>query len=88
MKLFRDITSWPNKHLLKQLQKNSFVMFGFGFMTGIAILMAGNASKNNDFENSLLLSGIALFFILITLLLHTFIYKKILPELEKRLHNE
>ena len=88
MKIFRDITSWPNNRLLKQLQRNSFVMFGFGLMTGFAILMAGNASKNKDFENSLLLSGIALFFILITLLLHTFVHKKILPELNKRLNDE
>lgn len=88
MKIFRDITSWPNKRLLKQLQKNSFVMFGLGLMSGFAILLAGNASKNNDFENALLLSGIALFFIIITLFLHTFVYKKILPELEKRLINE
>ena len=88
MKIFKDTTNWPSKYLLKQIQKNSFVMFGFGFMTGIAILMAGSASKNNDFENSLLLSGIALFFIFITVLLHTFVYKKILPELEKRLNNE
>ena len=63
-------------------------MYGLGLMSGFAILMAGNASKNNDFENSLLLSGIALFFIIFTLFLHTFIYKKILPELEKRLINE
>jgi len=88
MKIFRDITSWPNKRLLKQLQRNSFVMFGLGHMTGFAILMAGNASKSNDYENALLLTGIALFFIITTLFLYTFINKKILPELEKRLNNE
>ena len=63
-------------------------MFGIGLMTGIAIVMVGTASKNNDFENTLLLIGIAIFFLFISGLLYTFVRNKILPELERRLGNE
>lgn len=86
MKIFKDTTNWPSKYLFKLTRKYYFLMFSFGFMTGIAILMAGQASKNKDFENALVLSGIALFFIFITVFLYSFVHKKIISELEKRLH--
>ncbi|MCP3927656.1 MAG: hypothetical protein GY705_00975 [Bacteroidetes bacterium] len=88
MKIFKDTTKWPSKRLLKQMQKFYFVIFGFGFMIGAAILMAGDASKNNDFEDTLILTGIAAFFLFISVLLYTFVHKKIIPEIERRLSNE
>ena len=85
MKIFKDITNWPNKYLLKYIQKLCFVMFGIGLMTGFAIIMAGIASKNNDFDKTMVLIGIALFFLFLLALLYTFVHKKVVPELEKRL---
>jgi hypothetical protein len=88
MKIFKDTTNWQSKYLLKTMQKFYVAIFGLGFMIGAAILMAGTASKNNDFENTLLLIGIVIFFLFISIYLYTFVHTKIIPELERRLSNE
>ena len=88
MKIFKDTTHWTNEQLLKSVQKLYPVIFGLGFIIGIAILMAGDASKHNDFENTLLLIGIGTFLLFISVLLYTFVHNKVIPELKKRLRNE
>jgi len=87
MKILKDITDASDISLIETIQKNCFGLFCTGLITGIAIVLAGMSSKNNDPGNSLLLSGIAIFFLFISVLLYTFVRKKILPELKRRLDN-
>jgi len=87
MKILKDITDAPDISLIETIQKNCFGLFCTGLITGIAIVLAGMSSKNNDPGSSLLLSGIAIFFLFISVLLYTFVRKKILPELKRRLDN-
>jgi len=88
MKIFKDTANWPSEYLLKYMKKLYFVMFGIGLMTGIAIIMAGISSKQNDFEETLLLIGIAIFFLFFLAFLYAFINSKIIPELKRRLSSE
>lgn len=70
------------------MQKFYAVIFGFGFMIGVAVLMAGDASKHNDFERTLLLIGMATFLLFLSVFLYSFVHNKIIPELERRLGYE
>ena len=88
MKIYKNITNASNKQLIDTIQKNFFGFFSTGLITGIAIVLAGISSKNNDFENTLILSGIAIFFLFISMILYIFVRDKILPELSKRLSDE
>jgi hypothetical protein len=88
MKIFKDTTNWPSGYLLKYIEKLYFVMFGIGLMTGMAIMMAGIASKNNDFEETLLLIGIAIFFLFFLAFFISHYKYKIIPELKRRLSSD
>ena len=59
-----------------------------GLVTGLSVVLAGMYSKSNDFENTLIMVAIAIFFLFIALLLYAFMRNKLLPELEKRLNDE
>jgi predicted permease len=88
MKLFKDITNWPNNYLLKTIQRYLFAMFSMGLMIGLSIVMAGTAKNNNDYEGTLILIGSVIFFLLITAIFYTFVNKKIIPELNRRLKDK
>lgn len=85
MKIFRDLTDASNKTLTLSLQKISLALFGLGLFTGFTIMMAGLSSKNNDPENTLILSGLAIFFLLLSVILYSFVRTRVVTEIEKRL---
>lgn len=88
MKIFRDLTGASNNTLMLSMQKLSLALFGTGMFTGFSIMMAGMSSKNHDFESTLLLIGIAIFFLLVSILLYTIVRIRVIPEVEKRLNAE
>ena len=88
MKIFKDLTDKPNRFLLRIIQKFPIAFFGLGLMTGMTIVLAGVASKRDDFEEVLMLSGIAIFFVLISMFLNVFVRNRLSPEIRKRLNEE
>ena len=88
MKIFKDLTDTPNRFLLRIIQKFPLAFFSLGLVTGTSIILAGVASKRDDFEEVLMLSGIAMFFVLISMFLNVFVRNRLSPEIEKRLNEE
>jgi len=84
--MFRNLTSLSNKSLLRFFQKLSVVLYGIGIVTGFGIVMAGMSSKNNNPEEALKFVAITIVFLLVFILLYTFIQTKLVPEIEKRLN--
>ena len=87
MKIFKDITDAPNKYLLMMIQKVSIGLFCTGLTTGIAIAVAAISSKNNNFEDALMFSGSAIFFLFLSIGFYA-LGRHILSEFEKRLNGD
>ncbi|MFT7389319.1 MAG: O-antigen ligase [Candidatus Endobugula sp.] len=88
MKIFKDIDGRPKKLLLKNIQQMSIGLFCFGLMTGLALVLTGMSAKNDDFEKTFIMAVITIFFLLLSILARTFLNNKLLPEIEKRLHDD
>ena len=69
------------------IQKMSMGLFCAGLTTGIAIALTGISSKNNNFEDALMFSGSAIFFLSLSIGFYAF-GRHILSELEKRLNDD
>jgi hypothetical protein len=88
MKIFKDIDGRPKKLLLKNIQQMSIGLFCFGLMTGLTLVLTGMSAKNDDFEKTFIMAVITIFFLLLYILARTFLNNKLLPEIEKRLHDD
>jgi hypothetical protein len=88
MKIFKDIGDRPNKLLLKNIQQMSLGLFCFGMLTGLALILTGVFAKNDNFEKTFIMTGITIFFLLLSILAYTFVNNKLLPEIEKRLNDD
>ena len=86
MKIFRDLPGASTNTLTLSVQKISVALFGLGLLTGFTIMLAGISSKNNHPEDALLLCGMALFFLLLSIFLYSFVRIKVIPEIEGRLN--
>lgn len=80
-----DIKTMSNTRLLHSVKTLSFGMFGSGLASGIALVMTGVASKQNDFENVVFLALCTLLFIFFAFWFYYRIYKILLPEISHRL---
>ena len=85
MKIFKDTTHWNSRQILKEIRKFYAVIFVFGFLIGLSIIMAADALKQNDSESVLMMFGFATILVFITAFLYSFVHYKLIPELEKRL---
>ncbi len=86
MKIFRDPDGASAKTLTLSLQKISLALFGLSLITGFAIMLAGVSSKNDDPGDALLLCGLALLFLLPSILLYSFVRTRVIPEIEVKLN--
>ena len=69
------------------MRKMSIGLFCTGLTTGIAIALAGISSKNNNFEDALIFSGSAIFFLFLSIGFYA-IGRLILSELERKLNDD